>query len=222
VGTDPILFSQFTFAPSAFLLKANNLSDVASVATSLVNLGLGVPTGTGNVVLQTSPTLVTPILGAATATSLTFSPTTGGIIGTNTNDNASVGVVGEFLSSNVAVGAAVALTSGVGATITSISLSAGDWDVWALAITNPGATTRSSALRFAISNVAATLPTISPNNSFVGFDNMPINPGQVWALPLISCRQSVAGPTTVFLVASCTFTVSTLSAYGWLAARRVR
>ena len=41
VGTDPILFSQFTFAPSAFLQVANNLSDVASASTSRTNLGLG-------------------------------------------------------------------------------------------------------------------------------------------------------------------------------------
>lgn len=69
VDTDPVLFSQFTFGPSSFLLKANNLSDLASVATALVNLGLGTPTGTGNVVLQTSPTLITPDIGVATGTS---------------------------------------------------------------------------------------------------------------------------------------------------------
>lgn len=41
IGTDPILFSQFSFGPSSFLLKANNLSDVNSVPTSRTNLGLG-------------------------------------------------------------------------------------------------------------------------------------------------------------------------------------
>jgi hypothetical protein len=47
-------------ATSQFLKVANNLSDVASVATALVNLGLGTPTGTGNVVLGTTPTISQP------------------------------------------------------------------------------------------------------------------------------------------------------------------
>jgi len=71
VDTDPVLFSQFTFGPSSFLLAANNLSDLTNVAAALVNLGLGVPTGTGNVVRQTSPTLITPNLGTPSAGILT-------------------------------------------------------------------------------------------------------------------------------------------------------
>ncbi len=38
VGTDPILFSQFTFSATAVLLKANNLSDVANLTTSFNNI----------------------------------------------------------------------------------------------------------------------------------------------------------------------------------------
>lgn len=38
IGTDPILFSQFTFSASSVLLKANNLSDVASTTTSFNNI----------------------------------------------------------------------------------------------------------------------------------------------------------------------------------------
>lgn len=38
VGTDPILFSQFTFSATDVLLKANNLSDVANTTTSFNNI----------------------------------------------------------------------------------------------------------------------------------------------------------------------------------------
>lgn len=38
IGTDPILFSQFTFSATAVLLKANNLSDVASTTTAFGNI----------------------------------------------------------------------------------------------------------------------------------------------------------------------------------------
>lgn len=38
VGTDAILFSQFTFSATAVLLKANNLSDVANTTTSFNNI----------------------------------------------------------------------------------------------------------------------------------------------------------------------------------------
>lgn len=38
IGTDPILFSQFTFSASSVLLKANNLSDVANTTTAFNNI----------------------------------------------------------------------------------------------------------------------------------------------------------------------------------------
>jgi hypothetical protein len=41
VGTDAIFFSQFTYNSMTFLQVANNLSDVANVASSRSNLGLG-------------------------------------------------------------------------------------------------------------------------------------------------------------------------------------
>lgn len=38
IGTDPITFSQFSYGPTTFLQKANNLSDVASASTSFNNI----------------------------------------------------------------------------------------------------------------------------------------------------------------------------------------
>lgn len=63
IGTDPVIFVQFTAAPNAYFLIANNLSE-GMPATMLVNLGLGTPTGTGNVVLQTAPTISNAILNS--------------------------------------------------------------------------------------------------------------------------------------------------------------
>jgi len=216
VDTDPVLFSQFTFAPSAFLLKANNLSDLSNVATALVNLGLGVPTGTGNVVLQTTPTLITPILGAATATSLTFNPSTSGIIGTNTNNNAAAGIVGEFISADVPIGSAVALASNVATNIATITLSAGDWDVSGQISFGALGTGESQAGW--LSNVSATLP-LSEFLTQIAFSTpvaFNIN------LPVPIRRFSVAGPTTIFLSASTLISTGTSKAWGTISARRIR
>jgi len=69
--------------------------------------------------------------GDITATSIIFNPTTGGILGTTTNNNASAGYVGEFVSSEVLIGSAVSISANTATDLTSISLTAGDWDVWA-------------------------------------------------------------------------------------------
>ena len=52
-----------------------------------------------------------------------------GVVGVTTNSNATTGYVGEYISSQVAVASAVALTTATPANVTSISLTAGDWDV---------------------------------------------------------------------------------------------
>src|SRR5215469_14973398 len=58
--------------------------------------------------------------------------TPGQLPGTATNDNAAAGNVGEFVISTVARGSAVPLSTGTAANMTSVSLTAGDWDCTAL------------------------------------------------------------------------------------------
>ena len=123
-----------------------------------VNTSLSGQTGTVNFVGSTSPTLVTPTLGAATATSVTFSPSTGGIIGTTTNNSANAGVVGELIQSKITSGAPTSFTSTVSKDLTSIALTAGDWNVWG---NLTGSGTAVTVVYAAINTTSATLPDAS-------------------------------------------------------------
>lgn len=217
MDTDPILFSQFTFSPTAFLLKANNLSDLNNVATALINLGLGAPTGAGNVVLQNTPTLITPILGAASATSLTFS-STAGIIGTTTNNNAAAGSVGEYFSSIVASGAGLVLVSTVARDVTTLALSAGDYNVWGNVGFNFSVGGQST---FGWSSLVSATP---PDASLYTAIRTGLGSNQAsgigFCIPMR--RYSLAVPTTIYLSVSTVFASGTGNAYGALYARRIR
>lgn len=179
-------------------------------------------TGTGSAVFANTPTLVTPVLGAATATSIAFSPTTGGIIGTTTNDNASAGTVGEFISSNVPLGTPVATTSDTNTNITSISLTAGDWDLWGNIATVPAAGTLQQAFSCWIHTVSATLPTIPNGGAYTSIKGVAVPSAELVAIGTGTMRMSLSGTTTVYLQARIIFTVSTLGTCGFIGARRVR
>lgn len=201
--------------PTPFTLGATS---VTSTGTQLnyLNALTGV-TGSGNLTGATSPTLITPILGAATATSLTFNPTTGGIVGTTTNNNADAGKVGEVISSSVLFASAVSLSNNTAANVTSISLTAGDWDVWGnVFITASGAST---VYEVWSSNTSATAPDVSLLNAFVtaagiGLGDLGMN------IPYR--RVSLSGTTTVYLSCLVAFSTGACTACGNIFARRAR
>lgn len=231
-GGAPVLFNGALGTPSSgTLANATGLP----ISTGVSGLGTGVATflatptsanlatavtnetGSGALVFGTSPTLVTPTLGAATATSLAFSPTTGGIIGTTTNNNANAGMVGEFVS---ATSGAIGLTTATATNITSISLTAGDWDIDAGIIFSGTGTTTITELWSSINTVTATnvfLPgqcvrwrtTTSFTDPLLGF-------------PVGTLRASLSGTTTYYLNAQAVIGASTLTATGTIRARRIR
>lgn len=140
--------------------------------------------------------------------------------GTTTNDNAAAGMVGEIVSATVLAGAAVALTSGTVINVTSISLTAGDWDVNAVGVTSAAATTVVGAFGVGISTTSATFPPL-PSTGYSqtqgGSVTQPfyhLNTGVV--------RISIAATTTVFLIGYSNFSTSTNAMYGQIRARRVR
>lgn len=150
-----------------------------------------------------------------------FSYSVGQAPATQTNDNAAAGKVGEVISSTLAAASGVTLTTGIVANVTSISLTAGDWDVAGLVGYDSGATTNMTVAQMSISQTSATRDT---NPGFAaGYASGGIVPGSnIYTLSVGPVRKSFAVTTTIFLVALCNFTVSTMKAYGYIQARRAR
>lgn len=189
-------------APTAFAMPSCNTTSSALIWTP----------GTG---FQCSTAINASALGGTVAASYAL------VAGTTTNNNASAGNVGEFVSSTVAFGSAIPLTTLVNANITSISLTAGDWEVWGTIATAPAAGTVQTFTVGSISTVSATIQTQPGTGANIALP-FTANTGQTIVAPVGRTRLSLAATTTVFLVIQCTFTASTNAAYGYIAARRIR
>lgn len=143
----------------------------------------------------------------------------GGLVGTTTNDNAATGYLGEYVTSTVIAGGAVSLTTGVAANITSVSLTAGDWDLSGnVVIIDSGTGTLFTQVFGWINGASATAPTL-PAAAFL--QNM-AGIDATFSFPVGTVRVQLTTTTTVFLSCRAGFSVSTAAAYGVLNARRMR
>ena len=134
--------------------------------------------------------------------------------------------LGTLVTSSVPVGSAVSLTTNTAANVTSITLTAGDWDLSGVIDFNPAATTSVTNITAGVSLTSATL-SAQTGGSGLGTDpTMAWNqaasvPAAVMAMEVPAVRLSITATTTVYLVAKSTFTVSTMTAYGTIRANRV-
>jgi hypothetical protein len=141
-------------------------------------------------------------------------------VGTKTNDDAIAGNVGEYVSSTVLVANAVSMVTNVGKTVTSITLTPGDWDVTGLVGSRTAATTSISHTSQSISLVDNTMSGIGNETSR---NNGAYVPGALSFLDVTPVvRVSIATTTIVYLVAHAIFTIAAVDCYGLLRARRVR
>jgi hypothetical protein len=224
---------------TTYALTTGALAQFAATTSAQLAGVVSDETGSGSLVFGTSPTISSPTISGGTvnnasvgattpstgkfttlqATSTITPLSTAGIVGTVTNDSANAGSVGEYVS-NTASG--VALTTATTANVTSISLTAGDWDVTgAVAFVNTGGTTSISAQIAGISLTSATFTPIPSGFGQASLQNTAaVIPGS--NMSLMPTRISVATTTTVYLIAQSTFTVSTMTANGFIRARRVR
>lgn len=145
---------------------------------------------------------------------------TGGINikGVGTSTNAASGNVGEFVSSVILAASAGPVANGVPVNITSISLTAGDWDVWGN-INYPTLLVAPTAIYAWISPTSATFP----DASLAAGINLATGTLTAFSgLTAPSQRISISSTTTVWLTGQANGTSGSSIACGGIYARRIR
>lgn len=141
-----------------------------------------------------------------------------GIVGTTAAGNATAGNMGEIISSLVASGSAQALNTAVATNITSISLTAGDWDVEG----NVNFTATTATITATSAGVGTSSNSIPTDGSEVYSGITPTTTTEINSITMPRKRVNTSITTNVFLVGKCTFSAGTVSAFGTINARRVR
>lgn len=140
--------------------------------------------------------------------------------GTATNDDASAGHIGQIIVAEVLGGSAVSLSSTVANDIASISLTAGDWDLDGNICYSIGSSTSATRLQGWTSATSNTVPT-APNKGSEFLLQVSFPDSTAQCFPVGTQRISIASTTTHYLSARADHS-GTVSAYGYIRARRVR
>lgn len=159
------------------------------------------------------------LLQASDSLTLAAMTLTTGLVGITSGSAVGAGYVGEIISSTIAIGSAISLTTGTAKTITSITLSAGKWDIWGNNGFIAAAGTLPTILEGSISTTTNTQAT-SPNNGAYFRHQLTFTAASTNIFPVGFITVNINTPTTYYLVGTATFTVSTLTVYGALFAER--
>lgn len=138
--------------------------------------------------------------------------------GSNTNDSAASGYIGEAVRSFVSVASLVSLVNTQWKDVTSISLTAGDWDVNGIVLI-AGSTTTDWEMGISTTTGNSGAGMNEGDNSTEG--PLPIAGSNMPGV-IPSWRISLSTTTTVYLKAVANFASSTAQVYGRISARRMR
>jgi hypothetical protein len=202
-GTAPLVIASTTNVPN---LNASSLGGATFAAPGTI--GGGTP-GSGSFTTVVATGTITP-------------SQTAGIVGTTTNNNADAGSVGEYVSSTVLAGSAVTLTATITSEITSIALTAGDWDVSAMGWIVLNGTTNAYAWAGISSSNSGNPGTFgNPDNNFLSFADTAAT-ANAYTIPVPPVRVSISTDGSRYLLIQSNFTGTANTAYGSITARRVR
>lgn len=144
----------------------------------------------------------------------------GGTIQGSRNTAPSAAFLGEQIRATRAGGAQLSLVTSTAASLASISLTAGVWDISAIVTFSAQSTTSTTSLVCSISSTNNALGGTPGDTdvflnfqvAILGFSTSVVNP---------ALRVVLSATTTYFLVAQATFTANTTTAYGRISATRV-
>ena len=142
--------------------------------------------------------------------------------GTTTNDSATAGFVGEYVVS--VVGSVNAFGNNTFGDITSISLTAGDWDVSAITNGDTVATT-TTYFSMGISTTSGNSGTglIDGDTRFYAGQSTNFATTAIWGLSIPPKRFSLASTTTIYMKGHSIYSAGTpIFLGGRLSARRIR
>lgn len=194
--------------------SATQLATARTFQTNLASTSAASFNGTASVTPGVTGTLAIGNGGTGATTAAAARTSLGVLASAGVVDasNAAAGVVGEVLS---ATATTVSLSNGVATNVVSLALTAGDWDLSGAVSVRPTSATIAQIISGA-STTSATNP-VFPNRIV---DNGSFTFVQEYAIP--SQRFNITATTTVYLVTSAGFPSGTVTADGYLLARRRR
>lgn len=179
-----------------------------AVSCVMVYPGVGIPSSNGSAWNASYGTT-----GGGTNVVLSNNPT---IFGTTTNDDAGAGVYQEFpVTTDLS---AVSVTSTTITNLSSVSLTAGDYEISGVVRFIPAGTTTVASIAAGVSTTTGALGPVGSASLL----QATFTTGAVQNLVAPLQRIKLASTTTVYLVGQVTFGVSTLTANGYMQVRRVR
>ena len=140
------------------------------------------------------------------------------LTGVTDGSNASAGSVGEYVSSTVANGT-VSFSNGTPLNVTSISLTAGDWDVWGRLTFGSGSIP--STLNSLSSGVSSVTSSFNEQQARFYTTAAQLNGYNTEGIPPMT-RYNLTTTTTIYLVGNVYFSGGNVNGGGFIGARRRR